>query len=93
MPGVIGVEMRVYWQVGIGVYSLLLATDTIFFDSYIASLSNIALKYGVSDKNYADDELLILSFKPDTLLNQESSFTKIGKCIEDIRKFLLGNKL
>ena len=61
----------------------------ILVNSYIAPLSNTAVKHGISDKKYADDEQLILSFKTETLLTQKSSFTKMEKCIEDIRKFWL----
>jgi len=65
----------------------------ILFNSYIAPLSNIAAKHDISDEKYADDEQLILAFKPNTPLNQRNSVCKMERCIQDIREFLLDNKL
>lgn len=65
----------------------------ILFNSYIAPLSEISKKHGIYDEKYADDEQLLLAFKPHPLNNQTDSWTKMEKCIEEIRTFLLNNKL
>jgi len=62
----------------------------VLFNSYIAPLSNVAEANGIIDEKYADDEQLILSFKPSC---QRSASSKMEKCIEEIRKFLYANKL
>ena len=65
----------------------------ILFNAYIAPLSNIPDKHGVSDEKYADDEQLLLSFKPTKISDQNNAVAKMENCINDIRKFLLDNKL
>ena len=64
----------------------------ILFNSYIAPLSKIANKHMVEDEKYADDEQLIVAFKP-TLPNQHNFVSKMENCITEIRKFLIENKL
>ena len=64
----------------------------ILFNSYIAPLSKIANKHMVEDEKYADDEQLIVAFKP-TLPNQHNYVSKMENCITEIRKFLIENKL
>ena len=65
----------------------------VLFNAYIAPLSKVAEKNGVIDQKYADDEQLILSFKPTIRAHETLSFLKMEKCIEEIRSFLLENKL
>jgi hypothetical protein len=65
----------------------------VLFNAYITPLSEIADKHGVDDEKYADDEQLILSFKPSSGFNQQNAINKMEKCIEEIREFLLKNKL
>jgi hypothetical protein len=64
----------------------------ILFNSYIAPLSKISIKHGVKDEKYADDEQLVLTFKP-THHDQLIAINKMENCIKDIRQFLLENKL
>ena len=64
----------------------------ILFNSYIAPVSEVAQRNQVEDQKYADDEQLILSFKP-TLKSQEDAVQKMEECIVDIRHFLHDNKL
>ena len=64
----------------------------LLFNSYIAPVSEIAKKNNVTDEKYADDQQLILSFKPSPT-DQRNAVTKMEKCISDIRKFLHDNKL
>jgi hypothetical protein len=64
----------------------------ILFNSYIAPVSEMADKNKVNDEKYADDQQLILSFKP-TFTDQEEARQRIEKCISDIRKFLHQNML
>ena len=65
----------------------------VLFNTYIAPLSNIAVNHGVTDQKYADDEQLVLSFRPDTTSNVKNAYDKMEKCIHDIRLFLHNNKL
>ena len=64
----------------------------ILFNSYIAPVSEVAERNEVEDQKYADDEQLILSFKP-TPESQKNAIQKMEKCIADIRNFLHENKL
>jgi hypothetical protein len=65
----------------------------VLFNAYIAPLSQVAENNAVFDQKYADDEQLILSFKPDSHSDCKRAFTKMEKCIEEIREFLHENKL
>jgi hypothetical protein len=65
----------------------------VLFNAYIAPLSQIAENNAVFDQKYADDEQLILSFKPDSQSDSKHAFTKMEKCIDEIRTFLQENKL
>ena len=64
----------------------------ILFNTYIAPMSLIAKKHSIYDQKYADDEQLILAFNP---TNDEAKLGTVNmeKCINDIREFLLNNKL
>ena len=64
----------------------------VLFNTYVAPMSEIARKHGISDQKYSDDEQLILSFKPNNA-DAKNATTKMEKCIEDIRIFLKDNKL
>jgi hypothetical protein len=64
----------------------------VLFNAYIAPLSEIAEKHRIEDEKYADDEQLILSFKP-SCLDQYNAINRMEKCIDEIRKFLPTNKL
>ena len=65
----------------------------ILFNSYIAPLSNIARRYKIRDQKYADDEQLILSFKPNLPIDCINATKLMEGCIKDIRSFLHQNKL
>ena len=64
----------------------------ILFNSYIAPVSEVAKRNHIEDQKYADDEQLILSFKPNSTC-QASAKQKMEKCIDEIRNFLHNNKL
>jgi hypothetical protein len=64
----------------------------ILFNAYIAPLSQIAEDNNIKDQKYADDEQLILSFKPG-IQAQNNAARKMEKCIQEIRNFLHQNKL
>ena len=55
-------------------------------------MSEVAQRNQVEDQKYADDEQLILSFKPN-LKSHKDAVKKMEKCIADIRNFLHENKL
>ena len=65
----------------------------ILFNSYVAPVSEVAKRNHVEDEKYADDEQLVLSFKPNCLKDQVDAVTKMEKCIADIRDFLHENML
>ena len=63
----------------------------ISFISYIAPVSEVAQRNEISDQKYADDDQLILSFKP-TFLGKENAVGKMEKCANEKRDFLHDNK-
>jgi hypothetical protein len=65
----------------------------ILFNSYIAPMSNIARNHDITDEKYADDEQLILSFRPGQESEQANAIRKLEKCIGEISDFLKNNKL
>lgn len=65
----------------------------VLFNAYIAPVSSIAKSHNIMDEKYADDEQLILSFKPTTEQSQINATHSLEKCISDIRDFLSRNKL
>jgi hypothetical protein len=65
----------------------------VLFNAYIAPLSKVAEENGVTDHKYADDEQLILAFRPNSYTSRDEAFTKMEKCINEIRAFLQSNKL
>jgi hypothetical protein len=66
---------------------------TVLFNAYTAPLSKVAEKFNIIDQKYADDEQLILSFKPGSKINEDQAIFNMESCIIDIRKFLHDNKL
>jgi hypothetical protein len=64
----------------------------ILFNSYIAPVSEVSQRHNVIDEKYADDQQLILSFKPN-LTEALNAKDRMQKCIKDIREFLYRNKL
>ena len=65
----------------------------ILFNSYIAPLSEVVGKHDVKDQKYADDEGLLLAFKPKLRETQLGARKQITECIEEVRDFLDENKL
>ena len=65
----------------------------VLFNSYIAPLSEIAHAHKITDEKYADDEQLILSFKPNLPNDQTNAMRQMEKCLNDISIFLQQNKL
>ena len=64
----------------------------ILFNTYIAPVSEVSARNNINDEKYADDQQLILSFKPNPDTQVEAK-QKMEKCIADIRDFLIANKL
>ena len=65
----------------------------ILFNSYIAPVSEVARRHKVKDEKYADDEQLLLSFKPNLINEQLDAINRMENCINDIRDFLHQNML
>jgi hypothetical protein len=65
----------------------------VLFNAYIAPLSNIVRKFNIEDQKYADDEQLILTFRPKDLHDQSKAKRMMEDCIKEIRGFLHQNKL
>ena len=65
----------------------------ILFNSYIAPISKIAKANGIIDEKYADDQQLILAFKPNNIHDETTALKRMEKCIADLRIFLNDNKL
>ena len=54
---------------------------------------SLASHHMVEDEKYADDEQLILSFKPNFHKDQRNAVKKMEKCVAEIRDFLHKNML
>jgi hypothetical protein len=64
----------------------------VLFNAYIAPISEVAQSCHVDDQKYADDEQLILAFKP-SAHDASNAKVKMEHCIGKIRQFLHNNKL
>jgi hypothetical protein len=53
----------------------------------------VSRAFGITDHKYADDEQLILSFKPGLQSDESQAVKNMEKCIDEIRRFLQDNKL
>jgi len=65
----------------------------ILFNSYIAPLSEVVKRHEIDDQKYADDEGILLAFKPKFTADQLEARSRLIKCIEEVRDFLSENKL
>ena len=52
-------------------------TPCILFNAYITTVSEVAQRNQVGDEKYADDEQLILSFKPNFFQDQRNAVRKM----------------
>ena len=63
------------------------------FVVYASKIFEIVGKHNVEIHCYADDKQLYLSFCPDNIANREAALARVEWCIEDIRNWMLNDKL
>ena len=62
-----------------------------FFSDYIAPLSNIFSKWGVSFHSYADDTQIYVPFTPG--VDEDEVFDRLVKCVHEVRIWMAANFL
>ena len=65
----------------------------LLFVVYASKIFEIVGNHNLEIHCYADDSQLYLSFCPNDNANQEAAFAKVERCIEDIRNWMLNDKL
>ena len=65
----------------------------LLFDVYASKIIEIVDKHNLEIHCYANDSQLYLSFCPNNIANQEAALAKVERCIEDIREWMLNDKL
>ena len=60
---------------------------------YASKIFEIVGKHNLEIHCYADDSQLYLSFCPNDNANQEAALARVERCIEDIRNWMLNDKL
>ena len=65
----------------------------LLFVVYASKIFEIVDKHNLEIHCYADDSQLYLSFCPNNIANQEAALARVERCIEDIREWMLNNKL
>ena len=63
------------------------------FFIYASKISGTVDKHNLEMHCYADDSQLYLSFCPNDTANQEAALARVERCIEDIRNWMLNDKL
>ena len=63
------------------------------FVIYASKIFEIVGKHNLEIHCYADDSQLYLSFCPNDNANQKAALAKVERCIEDIRNWMLNDKL
>ena len=63
------------------------------FVVYASKIFEIVDKHNLEIHCYADDSQLYLSFCPNNIANQEVALARVERCIEDIRDWMLNDKL
>jgi len=70
-----------------------LCLGTLLFVVYDSKIFEIVDKHNLEIHCYADDSQLYLSFCPNDTANQEAALARVERCIEDIRNWMLNDKL
>ena len=65
----------------------------LLFVVYARKIFEIVGKHNLEIHCYADDSQLYLSFCPNDNANQEAALARVERCIEDIRNWMLNDKL
>ena len=65
----------------------------LLFVVYASKIFEIADKHNLEIHCYAEDSQLYLSFCPNDTANQEAALARVERCIEDIRNWMLNDKL
>ena len=65
----------------------------LLFVVYASKIFEIVDKHNLEIHCYADDSQLYLSFCPNNIANQEAALARVERCIEDIRDWMLNDKL
>ena len=65
----------------------------LLFVVYASKIFEIVGKHNLEIHCYADDSQLYLSFCPNDNANQEAALARVERCIEDIRNWMLNDKL
>ena len=65
----------------------------LLFVVYASKIFEIVDKHNLEIHCYADDSQLYLSFCPNNIANQEAALARVERCIEDIREWMLNDKL
>ena len=65
----------------------------LLFVAYASKIFEIIDKHNLEIHCYADDSQLYLSICPNDTANQETALARVERCIEDIRNWMLNDKL
>ena len=65
----------------------------LLFVVYACKILEIVDKHNLEIHCYADDSQLYLSFCPNNIANKEAALARLERCIEDIRDWMLNDKL
>ena len=65
----------------------------LLFVVYVSKIFEIVDKHNLEIHCYAGDSQLYLSFCPNNIANQEAALARVERCIEDIRDWMLNDKL
>ena len=65
----------------------------LLFVVYVSKIFEIVDKPHLGIHCYTDDSQLYLSFCPNNIANQEAALARVERCMEDIRDWMLNDKL
>ena len=65
----------------------------LLFMQYTVAIGKICRRHGVGYQLYADDTQVYITFKVDSIIDQQTALTRIQACIEEIRIWMILHKL